>query len=83
MPAIYEDVTAKRFVGMTCDVCGMTDPNGCNDFVLRHTFGFGSPRDGDMVEAAICDNCLEGILRGVPGAQWDVCPNPCERGIGT
>jgi len=70
MPAIYREEAKKVFDGMVCDVCKAVDENGCNDFVLRHTFGYGSPMDGDSVEAAICDICLEKILRGVPGAVW-------------
>ena len=70
MPAIYKDRILKVFDGMVCDVCKAMDLNGCSDFVLRHTFGYGSPIDGKSVEAAICDICLEKILRRVHGAIW-------------
>jgi hypothetical protein len=70
MPAIYDIVPTPIFGGMVCDVCGEEHSDGCFDFVLKHTFGYGSSLDGDSVEAAICDICLEKLLRNVPGAQW-------------
>ena len=70
MPVIFKEKTYMAFDGMVCDVCKAEDLNGCSDFVLRHTFGYGSPRDSETVEAAICDICLEKILQGVPGAVW-------------
>ncbi len=69
MPAIYDMKPTPVFAGMLCDVCKNSDT--CSDFVLRHTFGYGSLLDGDQVEAAICDDCLEKIIRlYIPGAIW-------------
>ena len=71
MPAIYGTERRTVFTGMICDVCKKEDYTGCSDFVLKHTFGFGSLIDGNKVEAAICDDCLEKIIRlYVPGAIW-------------
>ncbi len=71
MPAIYDMKPMPVFAGMLCDVCGKSDASGCNDFVLKHIFGYGSLIDGNRVEAAICDNCLENIIRtNIPGAMW-------------
>lgn len=74
MPAIYEEVKqiVGSFRGMVCDACGKEDKTGCNDFVLRHHFGYASPADMTHVEAAICDECLWKILHEhVPGAQYE------------
>ena len=71
MPAIYKTVPKYVLAELICDACGMHDPSGCNDFVLSHTFGYGSPIDGEHVVAAICDVCLERIIReSVPNAEW-------------
>jgi len=70
MPVLYETATFDREVGMECDKCGKVDKDGLNEFVIRYTFGYGSPLDGKHVEAAICDHCLQGLLTQVPGAQW-------------
>ena len=71
MPAIYDMKPTPVFAGMVCDVCNKSDASGCSDFVLKHTFGYGSLIDGEMVEAAICDDCLEKIIRlYIPGAIW-------------
>ena len=72
MSAMYDMVPAPVFAGMVCDVCEKEDASGCNDFVLKHIFGYGSPIDGDSVEAAICDECLERLIREhVPGAKFN------------
>ena len=69
MPVRYEEATVMSQVGMTCDVCGKDDEPG--DFVLRYTFGYGTERDGDQVEAAVCDRCLISIVRArIPNAAW-------------
>ncbi len=71
MPAKYEMQEVSVLIGMVCDICGEEDLSGCNDFVLRHIFGYGSPIDGNSVEAAVCDRCLEKIIREhIPNAQW-------------
>jgi hypothetical protein len=69
MPAIKETVTVEKTVGMVCDCCGKRDEDGCNDFHVAHTFGYGTPLDMTQVTAAICDECLARILLAcVPGA---------------
>jgi len=71
MPAMYDMKPMPVFAGMVCDACGMTDTSGCNDFVLKHTFGYGSNIDGGSVQAAVCDRCLENIIRNyLPTAEW-------------
>ncbi len=71
MPAKYDMNPTPVFAGTVCDGCGMEDNDGCNDFVLKHTFGYGSNIDGESVEAAVCDKCLENIIRNnLPSAIW-------------
>ncbi len=71
MPGIYEPGEILSLVGIICDICEKEDRNFCNDFVLRHTFGYGSRIDGNSVEAAICDDCLEKLIRkNIPKASW-------------
>ena len=71
MPVRYKEGVVPLFNGMICDVCGKEDLVGIGDFVLRYTFGYGSLIDGDSVEAAVCDICLEKIIReSIPNAQW-------------
>lgn len=70
MPAYYEDKKVRVFSGMTCDACHKDFPDGNFDFVLNHTFGYGTEMDMAHVEAAICDKCLIEIIRDrVPGAE--------------
>lgn len=71
MPIINKEKTVRVPAAHVCDICGSEDPDFCSDFVLRHTFGYGSPHDGVSVEAAICDTCLyELISKHIPGAKF-------------
>lgn len=29
---------------------------------IKHTFSYGSPRDGDTIELDLCEDCLQDIL---------------------
>jgi hypothetical protein len=29
---------------------------------IQHTFGYGSPRDGDMIEIELCEDCFQDII---------------------
>jgi hypothetical protein len=69
MPVIYEKETVMRRSGIVCDCCGAEDTDGFNDFAVEHTLGYGSPLDGTVLTAAICDDCLVRlVLEHVPGA---------------
>ena len=57
MPVTFKTERVPAFGG--CDVCG--ERAECSDFIIRHTFGYGSPIDGNSVDAAVCDACLENI----------------------
>lgn len=68
MPVGYRMKPQLIFGG--CDICEARDRQA-GGFVLQYTFGFGSPIDGDSVEAAVCDKCLENLIREhIPNAQW-------------
>lgn len=54
--------------GFTCDRCGtryVTLEQGC---VIKHRFGYHSPRDGDEFEAVICEECLVALVSTWPTA---------------
>jgi len=72
MPVRYAQVSVPTFDGMVCDVCGKEDFEGCGTFAIDYTFGYGSPIDGENVKAAVCDVCLEHIIKSeIPNAQWN------------
>lgn len=71
MPAIYKTYEAKELVGIKCDICDLEETSGNYDFVIHHTFGYGTEYDGDQVEVALCDPCLIKLIKEhVPGATW-------------
>lgn len=71
MPPIFKEVKALKFTGLQCDKCGEDHLHGNFDFRFIHVFGYGSPIDGDQVEVALCDICLERLIKEhIPGAKW-------------
>ena len=56
-----EQVTVQKPVEVVCDKCGSLiefDP-----VEIRHEFGYGSEKDGDYIEADLCEGCFMDILR--------------------
>ena len=42
-----------------CDGCNKEQDTLNDDFfTLNHQFGYGSPKDGEILEANICEECL-------------------------
>lgn len=48
---------------IVCNMCGkpiQNDEGG--DFALDWAFGYGSERDGDVIEASFCGKCADSIV---------------------
>lgn len=60
---------------ITCDACGriMNQEDQVPDepLTVSYTFGYGSPIDGTHVEADLCPECVEALMRRIPGARWN------------
>ena len=71
MPMITKKVKVDKIIGLKCDRCDYENNNLTQDFHVVHTFGYGSPIDGDTVSFALCDKCLEEIItKEIPNATW-------------
>ena len=51
-----------------CDRCGLEQKmhHGMSDrdiIEIRHQYGYGSPKDGDYIEADICEVCFDEIVK--------------------
>ena len=50
-------------VSVICDRCGR-DKQPYEDFIeIRHEFGYGTDRDGNYIEADICETCIIEVLK--------------------
>lgn len=57
---------------IVCNMCGkpiQNDEGG--DFALDWAFGYGSERDGDVIEASFCSRCADKITSMID-AQCDI-----------
>ena len=60
-----QEVTETKFLPQEtiCDRCGRSKKD-YEDFIeIRHEYGYGSSKDGDYIEADICEDCLQEIFR--------------------
>ena len=48
-------------VKIFCDKCNEQIREE-NTVKIQHTFGYGSPRDGDTVELDLCEDCFESFI---------------------
>lgn len=50
------------FINARCEICGGGDCAGAALSRLRLICGYGSARDGERIELAICGSCADRIL---------------------
>jgi hypothetical protein len=69
MGLLYKEIMATEVCGAVCDKC-RTEISGGEVYQVRHNFGYFSRIDRTHVDAVICENCLEDIMRTISGAVW-------------
>ncbi len=56
---VERQITIQDEISISCDRCGeKEDFDTMGTISLRHEFGYGSERDGDYLEADICEKCF-------------------------
>ena len=60
----YEEQQVKTLVPVKsiCDRCGYEVKDYEDLIQLRHQYGYGSDKDGNYIEADICEDCFEDVV---------------------
>lgn len=57
MPLIKAERRVEVVVGFTCDRCGSSHDSLQICARFQYEFGYGTPHDGDLIDATLCDYC--------------------------